>query len=134
MIISYTGCHHISMVLNRQESDKSDNCGFVRQLWFYLVTHLSNDDEVRRVFKFFPNLRFDLFSLPNSKLKLRWVRLITFVLIFSTLIHFSQEEEQLLFLMYAHGRETGEWESYRALSLTAKLCIWTRLRRGVPCG
>ena len=63
-----------------------------------------------------------MISLPNSKLKLRWVRLIIFVLIFSTLIHFCQDEAERLYIMGVKAREgdTTYMQLYARLSPTEK--------------
>ena len=52
------------------------------------------------------------FCFQISNKVLRWVRLIIFVLIFSTLIHFSQAEEQLLFQVYLKAHESNQWGAY----------------------
>ena len=58
-------------------------------------------------------------------------RLIIFVLHFSTLIHFTQEEEERLFQVLLKARESREWGAYKALTPTEKYCIWLQSLRGV---
>ena len=65
---------------------------------------------------------------------LRWVRLIIFVVIFSTHIYFSLGEEQLLFEVYLNAFETDQWGAYDALTLTEKFCIWLWRLGGKECG
>ena len=58
----------------------------------------------------------DQFLLSNSKF--HWCKSqagpfnhICFVFLFSTLIHFTRDEEQALFERYLFARESGEWGS-----------------------
>ena len=65
---------------------------------------------------------------------LRWVLLIIFVYLCSTLIHFEPVIEQQLYDRYLFAVNMGEWGLYDALTPTEKMCVFLRQLRGAWCG
>ena len=75
-----------------------------------------------------------MISLPNSKLKARWIRLIIFVLIFSTLIHFTRLKEAKLYSIFLLTVASDSYAAYEELTPLQKLVVYFRRIRGRACG
>ena len=55
---------------------------------------------------------------------LRWFRLIIFVHIYSTLIHFTNDEVERLYLISVKAHEKGDWGEFNKLTPTQKYAVW----------